>query len=101
MGVKTAEILVEQRVLARRRETPDRRWRQNTGPNVFPRADGAWTRNINGYDLAEIVCQQCVLGDHAHCVVAEHAHTGYSCCACNGRVEVIGAARAANGKENR
>lgn len=62
------------------------------------RADGLWTMNQYGYDMADIICQKCILGDHLGCTVEPHVHMGYSTCDCNvglqelqreGRVRVV------------
>lgn len=45
--------------------------------------DGLWTRNVNGYDLADVVCQPCVQEDCRNCEVSSHTFTGWSGCACN------------------
>jgi hypothetical protein len=100
MGVATLSIAVGHE---RRPARPhfERVWPSPPGISgkPFRREDGAWTRNVNGFDLAEIVCQHCVVGNHFACIDGECTDSGYSCCPCNGQFAVIGAATAANGKE--
>lgn len=53
-----------------------------TGP-VYVRPDGKRTRNANGYDLADLVCQPCVDTNCAACETEPHSYTGWSTCDCN------------------
>jgi len=47
------------------------------------REDGLMTRNFYGYDMADLVCQACVLDQHERCSVEPHDFSGYSGCICN------------------
>lgn len=54
----------------------------SNGP-LYTREDGKISRNIYGYDLADLVCQECVRGLHQQCEIEPHVNSGYSACACN------------------
>lgn len=54
-----------------------------TGCKPYMTSDGLWTVNANGFDLAEIVCQPCVLSKCGECEHEPHEPSGWSLCLCN------------------
>jgi len=44
---------------------------------------GRLSFNYYGYEMADLICQQCVAGRCEYCIKESHPYQGYSACLCN------------------